>query len=106
MRITKIEEGFVVMNDEAFTGRRLYDSAATTVIHMTVNPGRSIEPHAAPMDMEFYVLEGRGIFSVGEETADAGPGALVESPKDIPHGIRNPGPGSLRLLAIKNGRPS
>jgi mannose-6-phosphate isomerase-like protein (cupin superfamily) len=104
MKITKIEEGFVVMSDEAFTGRRLYDSPQATLIHMTIRPGRAIEPHAASVDMEFFVLEGRGLFTVGEESADAGPGALVESPKDIPHGIRNLGLGDLRVLAVKNGK--
>ncbi len=102
MTIRKIEEGALVMSDDNFTGRRLYGSADTVVIHMTINPGRAVEPHAAPVDMEFFVLEGRGIFTVGGETAESGPDALIESPAGVPHGIRNPGPGKLRLLAIKN----
>ncbi len=103
MKITKIEDGFVVMSDEAFTGRRLYASPGATVIHMTVRPGKAIEPHAADVDMEFYVLEGKGLFTVGPESAEAGPGELVESPKGVAHGIRNEGTGELRVLAIKNG---
>jgi mannose-6-phosphate isomerase-like protein (cupin superfamily) len=103
MKATYIEEGAVVMSDENMTGRRLYASAEAAVIHILVRPGREIAPHAAALDMEFFVLEGRGLFSVGEESLEAGPGTLVESPKDIPHGIRNPGPGPLRVLAIKNG---
>jgi quercetin dioxygenase-like cupin family protein len=85
------------------TGRRLYASGEAVVIHIAIEPGRAIEPHAAPVDMEFFVLEGSGLFTVGGESAEAGPGALVESPRNIPHGIRNTGPGPLRLLAVKNG---
>jgi hypothetical protein len=53
MKVTKVEDGFVVMSDESFTGRRLYDSPRATLIHMTIHPGRAIEPHAANADMRF-----------------------------------------------------
>jgi mannose-6-phosphate isomerase-like protein (cupin superfamily) len=102
MKAIKVDEGFVVMSDEAFTGKRLYESPEAALIHLTIQPGRAIEPHAAPVDMEFYVLEGRGVFSVGDESTEAGPDTLVESPKGIPHGIANPGSSPLRLLAVKN----
>jgi mannose-6-phosphate isomerase-like protein (cupin superfamily) len=103
MKVTTIDEGFLVMSDENMTGRRLYASREGAVIHIAVNPGKAIEPHAANVDMELFVLEGRGVFTVGDEAAELGPGCLVESPRDIPHGIQNPGPGTLRVLAIKNG---
>jgi mannose-6-phosphate isomerase-like protein (cupin superfamily) len=106
MKVTKVEDGFVAMSDGSFTGRRLYDSPQATLIHMAIRPGKAIESHAASVDMEFFVLEGRGLFIVGDESAEAGPGALVESPKDVPHGIRNVGPGELLVLAIKNGKSS
>jgi mannose-6-phosphate isomerase-like protein (cupin superfamily) len=54
------------------------------------------------MDMEFFVLEGEAVFTVGEEESVAKAGALVAGPKDISHGIRNPGHIPLKILAIKN----
>jgi len=102
MEITRVEDGAIVMNDEDMTGRRLYSSPRAVVIHMTINPGRAVMPHSASMDMEFFVLEGEAVFTVGEEEAVAKAGALVASPKDISHGIRNPGHVPLRILAIKN----
>lgn len=104
MKVTHLEEGAVVMSDERMTGRRLYSSEAATVIHMTINPGKEILPHAADVDMEFFVIAGEGAFSVGDESAPAGPGSLVESPAGIAHGISNVGEKPLLLLAIKNGR--
>ena len=108
MKVTRIEEGAILMQDARMTGRRLYASDAATVIHMVVNPGQEIAPHAADVDMEFFVVSGRGRFTVGDEAAEAGPGALVESPAGIPHGIANPGTSPLELIAVKNGkaRPS
>ncbi len=105
MKMTSVDEGYVIMSDENMTGRRLYASDDAVVIHMSVEPGRAVEPHAAGVDMEFYVLEGRGLFTVGEESAEAGPGNLIESPQGISHGIKNIGSGALRLIAIKNRGP-
>jgi mannose-6-phosphate isomerase-like protein (cupin superfamily) len=102
MRITRIEEGFSVMEDEDMAGKRLYASPGATIIHITIHPGRAIEPHATPVDMEFFVLEGRGLFTIGGEEAEAGQGSLVEGPKNLVHGIRNLGEAPLRVLAIKN----
>ncbi len=103
MKITGIDEGFLAMSSEDMVGRRLYASGSTAVIHITIQVGRAIEPHATDTDMEFFVLEGRGHFTIGAESAEAGANTLVEGPKGLVHGIRNPGPGLLRVLAIKNG---
>ena len=108
MKVTSLDEAAIVMQDSRFTGRRLYASDGATIIHMTIHPGQEIAPHAADVDMEFFVIAGTGRFSVGGELADAESGTLVESPADIPHGIANAGPTPLELLAVKNGkgRPS
>ncbi len=108
MKVTRFDEAFIVMQDSRMTGRRLYASDGATIIHMTIHPNQEIAPHTADVDMEFFVIAGSGRFSVGGESADAGPGMLVESPADIPHGIANTGSIPLELLAVKNGkgRPS
>lgn len=104
MKVTRLEDGVLVMDNERMTGRRLYSSEAAAVIHMTINPGKEVLPHAADVDMEFYVMAGKGRFSVGDESAVAEAGSLVESPAGIPHGISNVGEQPLLLLAIKNGK--
>ncbi len=104
MNVTSLDEAFIIMQDSRMRGRRLYASDGATIIHMTIHPGQAIAPHAADVDMEFFVIAGNGRFSVGDESADAGPGTLVESPAEIPHGIMNTGSTSLELLAIKNGK--
>jgi mannose-6-phosphate isomerase-like protein (cupin superfamily) len=104
MKMTRMEDGAVVMSDDRMTGRRLYASEAATVIYMTINPGKEILPHPADVDMEFFVIEGKGRFSVGDESALAEAGTLVESPAGLPHGISNAGERPLVILAIKNGK--
>jgi mannose-6-phosphate isomerase-like protein (cupin superfamily) len=101
MKVTRLEDAQVVMSNENFTGRRLHAFPFATLIHMAVNPGRGIEPHAADVDMGFFVVRGIGLFSVGSEEAVAEAGAFVESPAGLPHGISNIGEGRLELVAVK-----
>jgi mannose-6-phosphate isomerase-like protein (cupin superfamily) len=104
MKVTSLNDAFIVMQDDRMTGRRLYASDGATIIHMIIHPGQAIAPHAADVDMEFYVISGSGRFSVGDESADAGSGMLVVSPAEIPHGITNTGSAPLELIAVKNGK--
>ena len=102
VKTTRLEDGFVVMSDANMTGLRLFASSEVTIIHMTIHPGAEVKPHAADVNMEFFVIEGQGRFSVGDDAVLAEPGTLVESPANIPHGIVNAGEEPLVLLAIKN----
>ena len=104
MKKIGIDEGQVLMDDAGVLGRALHSSPDVVIIHITVQPGSSIKPHVTPVDMEFFVLEGSGVFLLGEESTQAGVGTLLPSPRGVPHGIKNTGPGILRVLAIKNPR--
>ena len=46
MKVTRLEDAAIVMSNENFTGRRLHAFPFATLIHIAVNPGRGIEPHA------------------------------------------------------------
>jgi mannose-6-phosphate isomerase-like protein (cupin superfamily) len=105
VRKTRIDEGKILKNDSGVLSRAVYSSPEAMIIHITVQPGGFVKPHVTPVDMEFFVLEGEGIFSLGEESTEAGAGILLPSPRGVPHGMKNPGPGILRVLAVKNPRP-
>ena len=60
-------------------------------------PGQAQKVHAHPgADKLYYVLEGEGEFSVGDETRTLGAGELLYVPENIPHGVTNTG--SQRLV--------
>ncbi len=105
MKRIGIGEGKILKDDSGVLARAIYSSPEAMVVHITVQSGGFVKPHVTPVDMEFFVLEGRGSFSLGEESTEAGPGILLPSPRGVPHGMKNPGPGILRVLAIKNPRP-
>lgn len=64
-------------------------------------PGQSQKAHAhAGSDKVYYVLEGDGSISVGDEERSVEPGAVVFAPAGEPHGVTNPGPRRLRVLVF------
>jgi quercetin dioxygenase-like cupin family protein len=64
-----------------------------------LEPGQTQKIHAHDGAEKFYfVLEGSGIFTVGDEESAAGTGSLVIAPAGIPHGVTNNGDQRLSLL--------
>jgi quercetin dioxygenase-like cupin family protein len=103
---TAIDEGRIIKDDSGVVARAIYSAPEAMVVHIAVQPGGFVTPHVTPVDMEFFVIEGGGTFILGEESIEAGEGTLIPSPRGVPHGMRNAGPGILRVLAIKNPRPA
>lgn len=64
-----------------------------------LEPGQvqSVHDHA-DQDKFYYVIEGRGIFTVGDEIVEAGPGSIVWAQAAIPHGVENQGHERLVIL--------
>ena len=75
-------------------------------MHMTLQPGQSLKPHKTPVDVTFYVLEGKPTVLVGEETEQFEEGTLIESPAHIVHSLSNEGEQVARILVIKAPRPT
>lgn len=68
---------------------------------MALTPGQSLKRHTTPVDVFFYILEGTGIVEVGEETKEVEKDTVIDSPKGIPHLLRNTGGGVFRFLVVK-----
>ena len=61
--------------------------------------GQTQRAHAhAGADKFYFVLEGRGRFTVGDEEREALTGALVVAPAGVEHGVTNTGETRLSLL--------
>jgi mannose-6-phosphate isomerase-like protein (cupin superfamily) len=74
-------------------------SAASSVMELEVRAGFQTSLHSHDTVEEIvYVLSGRLDFSCGNGTVTVGEGGCVVLPAGLPHGFRNPGPGTARLL--------
>ena len=72
--------------------------------HLTVglnclepNQIQSVHAHEGA-DKVYFVLEGRGRFTLGDQERNAKAGTLVVAPAGIPHGVKNIGSERLSLL--------
>lgn len=71
-----------------------------------LEPGQEQAPHShSGRDKLYFVVEGEGEFTVGEETRALGPGGMAWAPADTAHGVRNTGPGRLTLLIAMAPEP-
>jgi len=59
----------------------------------------ALHAHAGT-DKLYVVLEGQGLFLLEGRELPMSPGELLVAPADVPHGIRNTGPGRLLVLAV------
>jgi len=101
MKVTKVGDVSSFQNVHSVEAKRIYDSVNAEAIHMSLAPGQSLKKHATPVDVFFYVLEGKGIVEIGDEKQEVEKDTLIDSPKGIPHLLRNVGEGVFRFLVVK-----
>lgn len=105
MKVIQVKNVQSKPNPQGVDARSISDTKSAQVVHITLQPGEALKKHITPVDVVFYVLEGRGIVEIGEERAEVGPDTLIESPAKIPHRWMNDSHGMLRILVVKTPRP-
>lgn len=71
------------------------------LIHLNFSPGETLEKHANPFDVIFYVVEGTGELEVEQTKKRISPDTAIEVPANVMRGWKNTGSGNLRILVIK-----
>jgi mannose-6-phosphate isomerase-like protein (cupin superfamily) len=101
MKITKVESVTVFQNPDEVEAKRIYENQKASVIHMALKPWQSLKKHTTPVDVLFYILEGRGIVEIGDEKQEVEKETLIESPKGIPHLLKNTGKDIFSFRVVK-----
>jgi mannose-6-phosphate isomerase-like protein (cupin superfamily) len=79
----------------------LFESPRLLVGLNAFEPGQSHALHAhGDMDKLYAVLEGEGVFLLADRELPMRAGDLLVAPSGVPHGVRNPGPARLLVLAV------
>ena len=65
-----------------------------------VKPGQTSQPHALKTSEVYYILEGRGIMHIDDESADVHPQQAIYIPPLARQYIHNPGNTDLCFLCI------
>ena len=86
---------------ETMSDAELVGAERLILVRATMPVGDAHNFHRHPGREEIiYVLEGRADQWVGREVQRLGPGEMAHIPPDTPHATFNPGPDTLRFLAI------
>lgn len=91
-------------NSVSFNAEKLYKTtlAQSERLMLGLNclePGQEQKVHDhANQDKFYFVLEGEGLFTVGDEEKLASSGMLIWAPATVPHGVKNPNDHRLVIL--------
>lgn len=90
---------FVGVNPEKFYKATLASSNRLMLGLNCLEPGQEQKVHDhSDQDKFYFVLEGEGLFTVGEREELAAAGMLIWAPATIPHGAKNLGKQRLVIL--------
>ncbi len=97
----------IEFSGEKMRKNSLFDSPHLFYDAYCLLPGQAQKVHAHEgSDKVYYVLEGTGRFTVGEEEQDLTKGQAVIARAGEPHGVRNASEENLVLLVTMAPRPA
>lgn len=106
MKIVNVKDVELSSNPHGVDTRVIYTTENAMTVYMTLKPGESLKKHITPVDVFFYVLEGKGIVEIGDEKREVTKDTLIDSPARIPHCWYNESDSTLRFLVVKVPRPT
>ncbi len=84
----------------------LFESPRLLVGLNAFEPGQEHALHAHEgQDKVYVVAEGAGLFLLDGRELPMAAGDLLIAPEGVPHGVRNPGPGRLLVVAVLTPAP-
>jgi len=97
----------IAFSEEKMKKNALFDSPHFFYDTYCLLPGQTQKVHAHEgSDKVYYVLEGTGRFTIGEEEQDLPQGHAVIARAGQPHGVRNESGENLILLVTMAPHPS
>ncbi|MFW6305247.1 MAG: cupin domain-containing protein [Candidatus Saliniplasma sp.] len=90
---------------EKFKPHRVIQQDEVQVVILPFKPGQGLKVHTTPVDVFFYIVEGKAEITVGDEVKQIEEGSIVLSPKDVPHNVRNTSDGETKVMVVKTQNP-
>ncbi|OFX54944.1 MAG: cupin [Bacteroidetes bacterium GWB2_41_8] len=106
MQITKYQDQQVKETPHKIDVREMYNKSTAQAMLIALKPGESLKPHKTPVDVFFFVVEGRPTIHIGDESEVCEADTLIESPAEIVHYLSNNTESLARILVVKAPRPT
>ncbi|NQT89986.1 MAG: cupin domain-containing protein [Candidatus Omnitrophica bacterium] len=71
-----------------------------SLAHARVLPGETTTPHALKTSEVYYIIEGKGIMYIDDESQEVEPGCAIYIPPHAKQYIKNTGGGELKFICI------
>ena len=105
MQIVKWKELPGAANPHGVTVIKVLEYEHASIVIIELKKGETLKTHITPVDVFFYVLQGSGTCTIGDETTEIHQDEVIFSPKEIPHGLANPSSDNFRFLVVKTPAP-
>ena len=105
LEITKVSQVESKQNAHGVDARPIYAHENAQVVILTLKSGESLRRHITPVDVFFYVLNGKGTVEIGEEKKEVEKDSIVHSPAKIVHCWYNNSDQPLQILVAKTPKP-
>ncbi|HEU4494416.1 MAG TPA: cupin domain-containing protein [Rubrobacteraceae bacterium] len=106
MNVKRVREE-ISFSEEKMKKNSLFDSPHLFYDAYCLLPGQSQKVHAHDgSDKIYYVLQGIGSFTIGDEEEDLGEGHAVIASAGVTHGVRNETQENLVLLVTMAPKPT
>jgi len=104
VQIHKKETAPRYLRSEGITSYLLASPRTCGAEHLTttlavIQPGGEQRIHSHHPEQVYFIIEGSGLMTVGDETRRVCPGDCVFIPAAQPHGLKNDGPVELRYFS-------
>ena len=77
----------MTFSPEKISRQMIAETPEMRIALMCLEPGQELAPHKAPMRLLMYVVEGKGVFTVGDQRIEAGEKSAILCDPMVEHGF-------------------
>lgn len=105
MQVIRLNDIEKITHAKGIQVRNVISQKEVAVVNVVLQPGEILPMHSTPVDVFFYVHEGKGTIVIGEEQQTVKRGEIVISPREIPHGLLANAGEEFSILVVKTPNP-
>jgi len=90
----------ITFHPERISREMIGETPEMRVALMCLEPGQELQPHKAPLRLMMYCVEGKGVFTVGDQEIEADEKTAILCDPMVPHGFRASKGERLVVMAV------